>query len=174
MNLNVIKPPSGTRCCYCYSEAAKAGRPVRKIDICDYEICTLCETRLREGLLYYIPSNGTEFDIFQEQCDRCRFGGTHPEHGCPTCAHGIIERLMDSAWEGDDSMKKWWMPDVLRTRGEDGHHLCPADCLKFSDRSNDDGMGNKPPPPDCIGQMMLWEAVPAPVEVVPKLAEVLP
>lgn len=59
-------------CAYCYGEAKKHGRAVRQTDVCEWRICTLCESRIRNGLVHYNPSNGTEYRIFEGRCGECR------------------------------------------------------------------------------------------------------
>lgn len=141
------------RCSLCYDAAKKAGRAVRMTEIYPYKICQLCENRLREGLVFYIPSNGTEAMIFQERCERCRNCSEHKDHGYATCAFGILDRILDSACEESDGTKRWHDPLNIRTEGDDGKMICPAECLRFKDRNEMNGERFDPPPKDCEGQM---------------------
>jgi hypothetical protein len=131
----------------CYGEAAKAGRQVRiKLDICPHPICSLCERRTREGLRHYIPSNGTEFSIFEYRCSKCRHYSTHAD-GYGICDWKILDQISESAWESPDSLKTWFDPANLDTE------TCPATCKKFTNRGDFGGEFRDPPPPDTAGQL---------------------
>lgn len=153
-------------CSKCYGAAQKAGRPVRMTDVCDYPICLLCESRIRNGLVHYIPSNGTEGMIFQERCEQCRHLSADPR-GFDTCAWGILDQMLDSAWEEHDSAKVWYDPEVLDPE------TCPATCKRFTGKGDADGPSRDPPPKDCTGQMFLDELLEVPVERVPERVGVM-
>lgn len=156
-------PPAGY-CATCHGEAAKAGRPVRKTSVCEYEICLVCESHLRNGLIHYRPSNGTEGRMFEGRCEDCRHHRADgddlvmpkliPPYG--RCAFGILDRItMQQMGAPDDSSVNWFDPADL----EDG---CPATCKRFTDRNDPNGELRDPTPPDCIGQMMLGEMLDVP------------
>lgn len=139
-------------CCNC---AAKAGREVRMTDVYQYPICTLCESRMRNGYVYYRPSNGTEFRMFESRCHDCRHfiddyeDPQPPKFDAPghQCKWAVLDHLIAGSMGADeDSMAFWFNPMDLKPE-------CPADCLRFTDKRDPNGEHRDPPPPDCIGQM---------------------
>lgn len=144
-------------CACCYDQAKKHGRPVRVTDVYEYQICSLCESRIRNGLVKYQPSNGTEFDIFQEGCERCRHYDKsvlgEGDFSRKACAHGILDKLLDGMFSESDSMKFWFDPQDLTTRDANGKYICPAQCLRFTGKNDPDGERRDPPKPDCEGQL---------------------
>lgn len=148
-------------CCGC---ARKAGRVVRKTDL-GGNYCQPCENRAREGLVHYIPSNGTEGDIFMARCERCRHASEHPD-GYMTCAFKILDRVMETGWVDRDDGKTWFDPADLRKYDAAGRYLCPAECQRFTDKRDPDGERRDPPRPDCEGQMAFSD-LDVPVERVP-------
>ena len=151
-------------CALCYSAAAKAGRPVKLTDVYKYAICSLCESRIRNGLTHYVPSSGTEGRMFTARCKRCRHCSEHP-NGYPVCAFKIMDQLLESGWCDSDSSKGWWDPSVMKTREADGSHIFPAQCLKFTDRRDGDGETRDPPAPDVEGQMFFGDLLTVPERV---------
>lgn len=115
-------------------------------------VCELCERREREGLVRYQPSNGTEMDIFQSRCRVCRHCSENPD-GYDSCAWGILDRIYEAAGEDHDTAKLWFHPDDLQTKANDGRPLCPAVCLRFTDRSDPNGEFRDPPPPHDPNQL---------------------
>lgn len=154
-----------TYCSLCYDAARKAGRAVRQTDVYTWPVCSLCESRLRNGLVHYVPSNGTEGHIFLSRCDECR----HFRSEDFKCAHGVLDKVMDMMFELSDSAKAWHDPATLQTRVADGSPRYPALCLRFTDRNDPLGDLRDPPPKDCVGQMMLEEVLDVP-ERVPAVA----
>lgn len=151
-------------CSTCYGAAAKAGRPVRQTELYPYPVCTLCETRLRNGLVRYMPSNGTEFYIFQDRCERCRhnLGADPGDASQKACAWGVLDKLLNGQCAETDSGNFWFDPADLRTRDYDGSPICPAECLKFTDRRDADGELRDPPPPDVEGQLTFSDLLTVP------------
>ncbi len=158
-------------CGGCYGEAKKKGRPVRVTDVYKYALCSLCESRMRNGLVHYIPSNGTEGHMFETECEKCRHYSTHPE-GYGTCAFGILDKMVESGWEDRDSAKSWYDPADLRTKDHEGNPICPAQCLRFTDKNDPNGNLREPPPKDCAGQMFLGEVLDVPERKIPEKASV--
>lgn len=159
-------------CAYCHNAAAKAGRPVRMTEVCEYPICPVCEARVRNGLLHYRPSNGTEGMIFEERCERCRHYIDDGESAYSynldkpvMCQFGILDRMKLSGWGDHDSSTNWYDPADLRTKSPDGELICPAECLRFTDKDDPDGARRDPPPKDCEGQMFFGD-IDVPVERV--------
>jgi hypothetical protein len=158
-------------CSTCYGEAKKHGRPVRTTDIYPYPLCSTCEQRMRNGLVRYHPSNGTEAMMFEERCDRCRHnidnGESFPDLSKKPviCAWGVRDRLMHQMATDMDHIDKWFDPADLRTECDDGSPMCPAECLRFTHKGDEDGDKRDPPKPDCEGQMFLGELLTVP-EVV--------
>lgn len=150
-------------CANCYDAAEKAGRTIRMTDLYAYPLCQLCENRMREGLIHYRPSNGTEFRMFLETCESCRHytddlenpkpGRLQPPHTC--CKWGILDRFYVGMTQERDHSANWFTPDQL----EKG---CPASCRKWVHR--DDPNGEDAPTPDVPGQLMLVEALPVILE----------
>jgi hypothetical protein len=95
------------KCNLCYGLAKKSGRTIRLTSLSEYPLCTLCESRAREGFIHYVPSNGTEGNIFEERCESCRHHTETPD-GMGTCRLKILDQLWDSAWSERDSMKCWY------------------------------------------------------------------
>jgi len=158
----------GTRqyCDTCYSDAAKAGRLVRKTEHGD--LCRLCERRTREGLVHYRPSNGTEGMMFQSQCERCRHhtddGEKLPKFDVPgrLCAWAVLDRVVAQMFEGYDSPACWFQPEDLMTRRDNGEYIFPARCRRFTDKGDAAGEHRDPPPPDCDGQLFFGELLTVP------------
>jgi hypothetical protein len=148
-------------CATCYGAAAKAGREVRQTEVNEFAVCGLCERRIREGLIHYRPSNGTEFHIFLSRCDRCRHFNDDglSDATVKACKWGVLDKLLDGQFSDSDSPVFWFDPSDLR----DG---CPAECLRFTDRNEPMGELRDPPPKDCEGQMFLGEMLTVP-ELVP-------
>lgn len=155
--------PGPNYCCHCYGAAEKAGRDVREVAP-DLRLCVLCEWRWREGLIHYVPSNGIEGRMFERQCDRCRHdtddGESPPRLTVPgkLCMWAIKDRLFASGWCDSDSSARWYSPDDLDAS------TYPARCRRFTSKDDDDGALRDPPPPDCVGQMMLEEVLAMPIE----------
>lgn len=144
-------------CGLCCDAAEKAGREVRQTDAYEYPLCRLCEGRIREGLVHYHPSNGTEFRMFESRCERCRHyddAGTM-DAKVKACKWGILDKLLNGMFSDADSGNFWFMPDEL----ED---TCPATCLRFTDQRDGDGPTRDPPPPDCTGQMFFSDVLTVP------------
>ncbi len=93
------------------------------------------DAREREGLIHYIPSNGTEGDMFFERCSGCRHY-SEDESGAMSCAFGVVEKLLRAMWEPRDSDCNWYDPDVLQVQDDDGRLVCPARCRKFTPRND--------------------------------------
>ncbi len=167
IHINGVRQYCGTGC---YSEAAKAGRKVRMTDVSDYPICSQCESRVRNGLVKYQPSNGTEMMMFEEQCERCRHhtddGESPPKLTVPgkACMWAIKDKLIQGMWSPVDSAVLWFDPLDLDTDD------CPATCRRFTGKGDADGEFRDPPPPDCIGQLFFGD-VDVPVERVPVMME---
>jgi hypothetical protein len=146
-------------CAGCYGQAAKAGRIVRQTNAYEFPLCGLCERRVREGLVRYRPSNGTEYMMFDAQCGRCRHhtdDGESPPSLTPPyrmCAWGVLDRLTYQMGEDADHPCNWFDPADLRRFAPDGRLLAPADCLRFTDKRDGDGERRDPPRPDCEGQL---------------------
>lgn len=153
----------------CYGEAVKAGRLVRQTDVCKYPICSLCESRIREGLVHYRPSNGTEFDYFESACNRCKHHIDNYEDPKPgklrppfvACTWGVKDRLLVQQVESAGHISTWFDPADLDPS------TCPATCKRYTpkDYPHDD---RDAPKPDLPGQMTLGE-IDVPVESVPAL-----
>ena len=116
-------------------------------------VCELCRNREQEGLVRYRPSNGTEWMMFADRCDHCRFNRddheSPPDHAKGTlCAWGIKDKLVAAMWEPDDSNVLWHAPEDVRATAEDGRPMCPAKCLRFVHGDNDDDSHDPPPTPD--------------------------
>lgn len=108
------------------------------------------KTAERAGLVYYRPSNGTEMEMFEAQCGRCRHciddgESAYDPKKFTLCTWGILDRLAMSAWT-ENPQANWFDPADLK----DG---CPAECLRFTDKNDPSGDLRDPPPKDCIGQM---------------------
>lgn len=143
-------------CSQCFTAAKKAGRSVRMTPYYEWPICSLCESRLREGLVHYRPSNGTEGDLFEAQCERCRHYRPMSDDGerAASCKLKILDRVFEQMWSDYDAACHWFMPDVLKTTLAGGSPCCPAECLKFSPPGDGDD-ANGTPIVDCPGQLML-------------------
>jgi hypothetical protein len=147
-------------CSCCYDAARKAGRPVRQTDVYKWQICDLCESRIREGLLHYFPSNGTEFGIFESHCNRCRHYNPDADYGNhedKACTWGILDKILNAQIEDYDTINAWFDPAHITREAKDGSLICPADCLKFTHKNDGDGPLRDPPPKDAAGQMELGE-----------------
>lgn len=159
-------------CGTCYGQAKKHGRTVSLTTVYGYPVCGQCEQHLRNGLVHYSPSNGTEGMIFEERCGRCRHnidnGESFPDLSKkPTiCAWGVRDRIMHQMVTDHDHIDRWFDPADLRTRDENGVPICPAECLRFTHKNDADGEHRDPPKPDCDGQMFLGDVLTVP-EVVP-------
>ena len=160
----VIGPPPGY-CRWCYGDAIKDGRPVRKSDVSpDHEACAKCESFARSGMIHYSPSNGTEYDIFVSQCARCRhyiddLDNPRPGRMRPpftACTWGVLDRLHVQMVRGPCDASRWLDPDDI-----DNKH-CPAECKRFTPKDDPHGELRDPPTPDAPGQMMLGEALDVP------------
>ena len=143
-------------CAHCYGVAAKAGRVVRKVEGYKYPLCSLCESRCREGLIHYSPSNGTEFSMLESVCERCRHFDEEglQDASVQSCKWNILDKLLNGQFSEPDSMNFWFDPSDI----DDG---CPATCKRFTDRDDEFGHFRDPPPPDCVGQMTLGEMLSA-------------
>jgi hypothetical protein len=154
-------------CGGCCGEAAKRGRPVRKTDLYAYPLCGLCESRMREGLVRYRPSNGTEFRMFRSHCDNCRHcidseddpkpGSLTPPFQC--CSWGVLDRLYQQMWSKHDHISNWFNPLDLKPE-------CPATCLRFTHRNDPEDESRNPPPPSDPAQMTFAD-LDIPVEAAP-------
>lgn len=158
-------------CGTCYSEAKKQGRAVRMTDAYPYPVCSQCERHLRNGLIHYSPSNGTEYLIFEERCYDCRHNIDDGE-SCPDitkkpriCAWGVRDRVMHQMATDADHIDRWFDPEDLSTRSADGSLICPAECRRFTHKNDGDGARRDPPKPDCEGQMYLGEMLTVPERV---------
>lgn len=157
-NVIVHKAPPDY-CGRCYDEARKHGRTVRKTDVYDYPICSLCESRIRNGLVKYRPSNGTEFLVFLDRCSKCRHwiddtddpqpGNLEPPYN--TCQWGVLDRFYVNMAFGHDHISNWFDPADLDAS------TCPATCKRFTHRNDGDGETRDPPPVDCEGQMFFGD-----------------
>lgn len=106
----------------------------------------------RDGLMWYRPSNGTEFDIFLSRCQGCRHMD-YDDNDYETCQFNILDRIVRSAWT-----EEYDRPEFYHHPDEVDVSTCPATCLKFTPKDYD-GDDRDPPHPDCPGQMMLGEAI---------------
>lgn len=131
-------------CATCYGAAKANGRPVKMTEVYHRPICSLCESRIRNGLVHYVPSNGSEGRAFISRCTRCRH--YQDNDGRPqTCTWGILDKITGMMIEESDSAKAWHDPANLETTGN---------CLRFTDRNDPHG---DPPPKDCEGQIFFGE-----------------
>lgn len=149
-------------CSTCYGSAKEHGRTVRMTDVYKYPICGLCESRIRNGLVQYHPSNGTEFyDYFIPRCEVCRHYIDNPDNPLPgklqppyaACAHGVLDRLLVQQVESRDHISMWFDPADLSRYDESGTLCCPAICKRFTHKDDSDGASRDPAPRDCPGQM---------------------
>lgn len=148
-------------CNACYGLAEKRGRTITASGY-----CTLCDTRRREGLVAYCPSNGTEGMMFFERCEDCRHcddEGFH-DRNVKACAWGVLDRLLNAMCEDDDHVFNWHDPANLDTS------TCPATCLRFTPKDYD-GDDRDPPPPVDPNQMT-FDDLDIPVEQVPVMETV--
>lgn len=164
-------PKPGTYCACCYSDAAKAGRATRPVPgLTKYELCGLCESRLRAGLIHYEPSNGTEFEIFMGQCFRCRHYIDDTENPKPgrleppfnACAWGVLDRFYAAMPWGHDHIGYWFDPADLEPSKDDP----PPDCKRFMHKDDPRGEFYDPPTPDVGGQLTFEDALEVPERVV--------
>jgi hypothetical protein len=165
--------PDSDYCGTCYGAARKHGRKVSLTTIYPYAVCGQCEQHLRNGLVHYSPSNGTEFAYFEDECGRCRHhiddGESCPSLTKPTmCAWGVLDRITHQMATDHDHIDRWFDPQDLRTKGEVGEPLCPARCLRFTYKGDAGGEHRDPPKPDCEGQMFLGEVLTVPERVPAK------
>lgn len=141
-------------CDTCYSAASKAGRTVRAVTIGgnEWEVCTLCESRIRNGLIHYVPSNGTEGHAFLGRCERCRHfdPDTLQDASVKGCAWGIADKILTMMYAESDSPNAWHDPADLTP-------TCPATCLRFTSKDDPHGEHRDPPPPDVPGQLTFGE-----------------
>jgi hypothetical protein len=158
-------------CDGCYGAAARRGRPVRTVNINgkDKIVCAVCESRMRNGLIHYVPSNGTEGEMFRSRCDRCRHFIDDSDNPQPPkfespysqCQWGVLDKITAAMWEESDHMCHWFDSSDVTNHGLNGELLCPARCLRFTGKGDFGGELRDPPPPDVVGQMTLGElAVP--------------
>lgn len=108
----------------------------------------------RDGLFWYMPSNGTEFEIFQARCSRCRFLYEN-DQGFDACRHRILDKIWecaitDTRTDGHGGPQFYHHPDNLDVS------TCPATCLKFQEGRDDNDPEEEPPAPDVPGQMLLF------------------
>lgn len=167
--------PPPDYCGTCYGQAKKHGRTVSLTTVYPYKICGLCEGRLRNGLVKYSPSNGTEYMMFEERCGDCRHyiddGESAPTlDGKPVmCAHGVLDRVSYQMFTDHDHISRWFDPADIRTTDDQGGPMCPAECLRFTHKNDPDGERRDPPKPDCEGQMFFSDVLtvpePEPVKV---------
>ncbi len=144
-------------------------------DMYDYPVCDQCERHLRNGLIHYRPSNGTEGGMFMERCEDCRHCKDNPEDPKPPkltapyelCAYGVLDRVVTQMFESYGHISTWFDPADLNDKLEDGSPRCPAECKRFTHRDDPNGALRDPPRPDCEGQMFLEELLPVVREVVP-------
>ena len=150
-------------CAKCYSAAEKAGRAVRMTDVCKRPICSLCESRIRNGLVHYVPSNGSEGEMFFSRCDRCRHFNAegYSDPSAQACAWGIADKVLNMMANESDSPQAWHDPADL------DHTTSPAICKRFTHKDDENGHFRDPPPPDCEGQMTFGE-LDVPKERVPQ------
>lgn len=167
--METIAPKRNTKyCATCYGDAEKKGRAVKLTKLYDYPVCTLCESRLREGLVHYIPSCGGEGANFQDRCYDCRhhipdLGGNNdpqfpsltPPYGM--CTWGILDRLEKSAWEDHDHIASWYNPaDLDAKRGR---------CLRYTPKDYPGDDRDPPPIPDP--NQLTFDDLLTPKEVAP-------
>lgn len=154
----------------CYSAAAKAGRLVRATQWGN--LCSLCESRAREGLLHYRPSNGTEFQIFEGRCETCRHYNVEAQHDMSIqprndvpgnlCTWAVLDRITNQMWSEHDAACNWFHPADLATHDANGRYICPAECKRYTHKDDRDGEWRDPPPRDVPGQLLLEELLDVP------------
>lgn len=146
-------------CWYCCTDAVKSGRLVRlvKIDGQELEVCPLCESKARNGLIHYRPSNGEEFGIFESKCFVCRHHIDDSEDPQPgrlespyaLCTHGVLDRFAVQMGSGYDDISNWFDPQDLEYNGT----FWPARCRRFTHKSDGDGETCDPAPCPIAGQL---------------------
>lgn len=152
-------------CDGCYSDAAENGRAVRQTELSKYPLCVLCESRTREGLLHYRPSNGSEFSCIESRCAVCRHniddrdnpqpGSLNPPYQC--CSWGILDRFYIQMWGGYSNIANWFDPKDLTHEGR---------CLRFTHRNDPDGELRDPSPTPDPAQMTFSD-LNVPIEASP-------
>lgn len=159
-------------CAGCYGEAKKAGRLVRQTDVYPWAICAQCETRVRNGLIHYTPSNGTEYSMFKQQCETCRhyLRSDDPSAAGKGCAWGVLDKIESQMWTEHDNANRWFDPADLMTKDASGRLICPPDCQRYTYRGDAGGEHRDPQPPDVTGQLMIEDLLAVP-EQMPKAAE---
>lgn len=154
-------------CATCYSAADKAGRTIRLVVLGDdhLRVCELCEGRLRQGLVHYRPSSGSEFGCFLASCFECRHYTDDMDNPQPgrleppytACAWGVLDRFLVQMPNGYDHISCWFDPADIETRDADGGPHSPALCRRYTHKSDGDGETRDPPRLDVPGQMTFGE-----------------
>lgn len=156
-----------TYCGTCHDRAKVKGRGVTLTQFHEYPVCSLCESRLREGLVHYEPSNGSEFDGFWTRCEVCRHV-TVDGGGANSCTWKILDKLLVGMGEAHDAACFWFNPDDLET----GRH--GAVCKRFTHRNDNDDDGARNPPPIHDPAQMTFDDIDIPVERSPKMSRTKP
>lgn len=139
-----------TNCSTCYSSKL----PVRLTQLHDYPVCGRCEQHLRNGLVHYRPSNGSEFMDFEERCCDCRHfkGDDAVCSGKPACDFGILDRFYTQTMNDCEHISNWFDPADLKLEQK-----IFGVCQRFTDRNDPNGELRDPPKPDCEGQLFFGD-----------------
>jgi hypothetical protein len=170
--------PDPDYCGTCYGAARKHGRKVSLTTIYPYPVCGQCEQHLRNGLVHYTPSNGSEFAYFYDRCGMCRHYIEDPDDPKPGnlakpftgCAWGVLDRVIHQMGTEEDHIDRWFDPADLLTTTDEGAPISPPRCVRFTYKGDDGGEHRDPPKPDCEGQLFFGEVLTVP-ERVPAKAE---
>lgn len=108
--------------------------------------------------------------MFESRCNQCRHfvddydNPQPPKFDVPgnQCKWAILDRFIAGSWLESDSNAFWFNPIDLRPG-------CPAECLRFTDKGDENGHLRDPPPPDCVGQMTFSDVLVV-EEVIPVMA----
>lgn len=154
------------RCSKCH-HATREARIVP--ELYQWPLCGVCEGRIRNGLIHYRPSNGSEFEYFYHRCCSCRHFIDDSADPLPgklmppftACTWGVLDRLHVSMVEDCEHISNWFDPKDI----EDG---CPATCLRYTHKNDPDGETRDPPPPVDPAQMTFGDLLTV-VERVPEV-----